>query len=76
MPRKKHICPHGCGNEFYTPVHVMQEWKVDGYGNFIEVKETCLQVTHGPHDDNIWECVKCGATAFTVVVKIGGEENA
>ena len=76
MPRNQHICPNGCNAGFYTAAHVMQEWKVDSYGNFIEVKESCLQVTHRPHDDNIWECAKCSAKAFKVVTRNGGDGNA
>ena len=76
MPRKKHVCPNGCGDDFYTAAHVMQEWKVDSYGTFIALKEPCLQVTYPPHDDNIWECAKCGAKALKVEVANGGDIHA
>ena len=75
MP-KKAICPNGCGNAFLTAAHVMQEWKVDSYGEFIEVAIPFLQVTHNPHFDNIWVCVKCGAKALKVEVSgDGGDGN-
>jgi len=75
---KKHICPNGCGDEFYTTAHVMQEWKVDGYGNFISVEDDCLQITYAPNNDNIWACVICGADAIMVVdsTETGGESHA
>jgi ribosomal protein S27AE len=66
MSYKKHICPNGCGDEFFTPAHIMQEWKVDAFGNFISVAEECLQVTHHPHDDNTWTCAVCGQSAVMV----------
>lgn len=60
-----YCCPE-CGNtqKFYTTAHVMQEWLVDGYGDFLEVSEPCLEVTHKPDKDNIWTCAECGAEAI------------
>lgn len=56
----KHICPV-CGNdEFYTNAHVVQGWRVDCDGEFIEETESCVEVTHEPDDDDIWQCTKCG----------------
>ena len=56
----KHICPV-CGNdEFYTNAHVVQGWRVDCDGEFIEETESCVEVTHKPDDDDIWQCTKCG----------------
>ena len=76
MPRKKHICPNGCGDEFFTAAHVMQEWKVDGFGVFIAVENSFLQVTHGPHIENTWTCVVCGADAILVDAEQGGDGRA
>jgi hypothetical protein len=59
----KHVCPNGCNSGFYTTAHVMQEWKLDNNGNYIETMEDCLEVTAYPHDDNVWACAKCGAEA-------------
>ena len=70
---KKHVCPNGCGNRFHASAHVTQEWCVDGEGNFIEVVNNCLEVTHKPDNDNIWTCVKCGAEA---VIKVEIPEGA
>ena len=61
-----HICPNGCGGCFDTTAHIMQSWKVDATGAFVEVLENCIQTTHGPDNDNIWTCVKCGAEALQV----------
>ena len=60
---KKHVCPNCGGRDFYTTAHVMQEWLVHDDGEFVAVSTDCLEVTHGPDDDNIWTCVKCGAEA-------------
>lgn len=57
---EQRCCPY-CGNdEFITSAHVMQDWKVDGYGNFIETEDSCIEVTSGPDTDNIWVCASCG----------------
>jgi len=60
-------CPHSCTNgEFITTAHVMEEWKVDEHGEFIEVI-TSLETTHGPDSANIWTCAECGAEAIVEV---------
>ncbi len=64
--KTKHFCPHCGGKEFFTTVHVMQEWLVDEAGNFIEVADDCLEVTHGPDNDNVWTCKNCGAKAVAL----------
>ena len=63
MKKMRRICPKcGC-KEFITTAHVMQEWKVDGEGNFIETVDSCLQVDYYPDPDNIWTCCRCGSEA-------------
>lgn len=56
-------CPkndeHG---QFFTNAQVLEEWKVDRNGNFMEVIES-LDTVHGPHRDNEWVCAICGALA-------------
>lgn len=56
-------CPtdpaHG---RFLTTAHVMQDWEVDGEGNFLSVHAD-LETTHGPDPGNIWTCLICGAQA-------------
>ena len=53
-------CPK-CGCEtFYVTAHVIQDWKVGSDGEFIDVVEDCVDVTHFPDDYDIWSCTKCG----------------
>lgn len=33
---------------------------IDCDGEFIEETESCVEVTHKPDDDDIWQCTKCG----------------
>jgi len=61
--RKRFVCPNRCGDEFYTSAHVVEEWKVNGLGVWIETSST-LETTHDPEDDNVWSCAKCGEQAF------------
>jgi|GEM_PF-1085514 len=63
MLHKRIVCPNACGDEFITTAHVMQDWKVDGTGNFIETANNCLEVTHAPSDGNLWTCAVCGSEA-------------
>lgn len=62
----KKVCPNGCNRGFSTTAHVMQEWQVDGSGNYQDVLQDCLEVTHKPDFENIWTCMECGAEAETV----------
>lgn len=62
-----HVCPNGCKEAtFITPAHVMQDWKVDALGTFIESVNDCLEVTHAPDNNNFWECSECGEEAEAV----------
>lgn len=61
--KSRHICPKCGGRTFETTAHVMQSWTVDADGDFLSVRDDCLQVTHEPDDGNIWTCVRCGAEA-------------
>lgn len=47
---------------FITTAHVMQDWKVDEHGNFLEEVGN-LETTHEPDPDNCWTCAVCGADA-------------
>lgn len=52
-------CPK-CGCEiFYVSAHVVQDWKVDRNGNWIETTDDCIEVTHYPDDMDIWGCAGC-----------------
>lgn len=60
----KATCPTNSEHkEFGTTAHVMQDWKVDEKGKFLNVISDCLQVTVDPHIDNVWTCITCGAEA-------------
>lgn len=52
-------CPR-CGSmSFYVSAHVVQDWKVNEHGDFIEVVDECVEVIHQPNDDDIWYCANC-----------------
>ena len=61
-----HVCPNGCATTFETSAHVMQFWRVDASGIFIEEINHHAQVSHGPDNDNSWTCMECGAEATMV----------
>ena len=54
----KMICPKCGGNEFITTAHVMQDWKVNASGNYLETINGCVQVDRNPDPDNIWTCCR------------------
>lgn len=49
--------------EFYVTAHVVQEWKVDEEGDFLEVANDCLAVASQPDKGSKWTCAICGADA-------------
>ena len=52
---------HQCGSKtFYVSAHVVQDWKVDCHGTFIEAYDECSEVTHRPDNNDTWECANCG----------------
>lgn len=67
------VCPNGCDAGFSTTAHVMPLWKVDAQGNFQEILEDCLQVTHVPEYENVWECTKCSAEGKVFFAKADHE---
>jgi hypothetical protein len=46
-------------NEFITTAHIMQDWRVDEHGNFIDIHTDCLEVSHEPDIGNVWTCSVC-----------------
>lgn len=60
----RHVCSNPeCGSKrFVTSSHVVEDWLVDEFGNYIEVIST-NETDHGPDDDNCWTCAECGAEA-------------
>lgn len=52
-------CPK-CGAEtFYVTAHVTQDWKVNKFGDFVEIVDDCIEVTHFADDIDIWSCANC-----------------
>lgn len=59
----KATCPKSKSHkEFLTVATVMEEWRVDEEGNFLNTEQS-LQTNHGPDSGNIWTCAVCGAQA-------------
>lgn len=59
----KHQCKK-CGNTeaFYVKAIIMQEWFVDGQGDFSEVFTECMETVSPSDIDNEWICANCGST--------------
>lgn len=56
-------CPKcGC-KEFYVTAHITQDWLVDTNGDHLRTEEKCVEVTHFPKDDDLWQCADCGNAA-------------
>lgn len=53
-------CPK-CGNKtFIVGAHVVQLWKVDENGEYIQTVEECDCVAHHPDNEDMWQCAECG----------------
>lgn len=58
-------CPNNpLHNEFAVAAHVVQDWKVDRNGDYIETLEDCTDVTHRPDSQDYYTCCICGAEAI------------
>lgn len=58
-------CPNNPNHKrFTTTAHVMQLWKVDEKGNFVDMVDESMEVSHEPDKDNIWTCCECGTEAI------------
>ena len=56
-------CPKcGC-TKFHATAHVTQDWEVDQNGNFVKSLNDCVEVTHFPDDEDVWDCANCGYSA-------------
>lgn len=53
-------CPNCGATTFVVTAHVTQDWKVDGDGDFLDVVNDCIDVTHRPDNSDWWECFECG----------------
>ena len=70
---KQYQCPKCGGNIFTSIAHVTQEWMLDGHGNFMESISNCIDVTHKPDDEDLWECLDCNYNAAGSDFRVGGE---
>lgn len=59
-PKTQKRCPNCGGTKFYVTAHVTQDWLVDGDETFLECSRDCVEVTHRPDDDDLWQCALCG----------------
>lgn len=65
-------CPK-CGCEtFYVSAHVVQDWKVNNDGDFLEVIDDCAMVDHFPDDEDMWECANCSYNAVGYKFNVNG----
>lgn len=53
-------CPSCGGTKFYVTAHIVQGWSVNGFGDYEETTEDCIEVAHYPDDDDLWTCASCG----------------
>lgn len=53
-------CPKCGGKEFFASAHVVQDWELDAYGNFSKCVDDCIEVTHHPDREDVWDCKTCG----------------
>lgn len=61
----KATCPNNPEHKkFVTTGHIMQDWLVDEYGNWLDTVASCLQITHEANPDNVWTCLTCGSAAM------------
>ena len=57
--KKQYQCPQCGGTCFSATAHVTQIWMLCGSGKFMESISNCVDVTHQPNDDDLWECLNC-----------------
>ena len=63
MANAKYRCPK-CGAEsFEVTAHVTQDWRIDSNGTFLQSLNECVEVTHYPDEDDIWDCANCSYSA-------------
>ncbi|KUE76594.1 hypothetical protein ASJ35_07600 [Ruthenibacterium lactatiformans] len=71
----KYRCP-ACGAEsFEVTAHVTQDWKIDCNGTFLESLNECVEVTHYPDENDIWDCANCGFSAAGCEFRNQSEEQ-
>lgn len=53
-------CPKCGGTVFCSTAHVTQDWELDETGAFQRCLNDCIEVTHFPNAEDIWDCKQCG----------------
>lgn len=67
-------CPKcGC-TTFHVSAHVVQDWEVNANGAFQKVIDDCIEVTHFPDDQDIWDCACCGYSQAGSAFNITNQE--
>lgn len=56
-------CPKCGGKVFCATAHVTQDWELNESGTFQECLNDCLEVTHFPDANDVWDCKQCGFSA-------------
>lgn len=59
----KYRCPKCGAQKFSATAHVTQDWELDGDGDFAEELNGCVETTHRPDEEDIWDCMCCGFSA-------------
>lgn len=53
-------CPRCGGKTFCATAHVTQDWELDDSGTFVRCLNDCVEVTHEPDREDVWDCKTCG----------------
>lgn len=53
-------CPRCGGKTFCATAHVTQDWELDDSGTFVRCLNDCIEVTHEPDREDVWDCETCG----------------
>jgi ribosomal protein L37AE/L43A len=59
LPEKKYKCPKCGGERFGATAHVTQDWELDAWGQFSRSLGDCVETTHYPNEDDVWDCAQC-----------------
>ena len=56
-------CPVCGGTVFCATAHVTQDWQLNEMGTFQACLNDCIEVTHYPDVEDMWDCKQCGHSA-------------
>lgn len=76
MSEKMKKCPKCGGIKFRATAHVTQDWEVDRNGNFVKSLNDCVEVTHFPDNDDIWDCANCGYSAAGIEFEVSADDTS